>query len=95
MSATKTSNKKNSGVTIERKYYKTLFSIYAVVTNDDYEIPLCVGPLHECAEYMGVTMSGLRSLMYYHRRNISQSWSGEYRIVDLKFKERIIEDGQC
>lgn len=53
-------------------------ALYMVVKNDGLELPLIVGTLKECSEYLGITENTFKSTISHHK-NKYKEWRGEYK----------------
>ena len=68
---------------IERNY----LNLYEVVTNTVEEIPLCVGTMRECCEYLGISQSTARRMMSMHETGLRKEWDTTWKMYRLGLKE--------
>lgn len=61
--------------------------IYMVVTNDMFELPLCVGGINDIALYLGLSANTVKSNMSKHRHGEAARWHGYYKVVDTGVKD--------
>jgi len=62
---------------------RKLLKIYAVVSNDSLELPLCVGTANECCNYLKIPMWKFKNTVH------ASSHLSDYKIVYCNLKENI------
>lgn len=70
---------------LTRNYLK----LYAVVSNDEFELPMCIGTIHEISEYLGITANRVRVQMSVHDAPYNHKWASYFKIINLNLKERV------
>lgn len=58
------------------------YNLYMVVTNDKYELPVCLGRIDRVAEFLGVKEDTVRTAL----SRSSGSCGRKYRVIKTKLK---------
>ena len=66
--------------------------LYAVVTNDIYELPCLIGTALECAAYMGVNLASFKTILSKQQSGKLKGNCVRYKAVALDMLEEIMSD---
>lgn len=56
---------------------------YMVIENDDTELPVLVGTLKECSDYVGISEVSIKSQISNHKNKIDK-WTGRYKFESVR-----------
>ena len=65
--------------------------MYEVVTNDNLQLPVCIGTLEECSAYVGIKPGSAKRQMSSIKGGYLKANKMPYRIMPLNFTDEVAQ----